>query len=228
VSNYFLTKRTAQSGFTLVEIAIVLVIIGLLLGGVLKGQELINSAKVRGLNDQVSGITAAWYAFQDRYRAIPGDYNLAQVNIDGGLVNGQGNGLVNTNQERGQLWAHLSAAGLINGSYSGAAVGNANYRCNTAICADNGFGAGILITFSNEGQSNTGFTNELISGSNIPVGILAELDRKIDDGSADAGSMQLGNGGGGWGGGASGACLNGSAYQVLTPSDNCAAVFRNL
>ena len=42
--------RNKQSGFTLVEIAIVLVIIGLLLGGVLKGQELINSAKVKNLN----------------------------------------------------------------------------------------------------------------------------------------------------------------------------------
>ena len=58
-------KKT-QSGFTLIEIAIVLVIIGLLLGGVLKGQELINSAKVRSLTNKVDGITAAWFAFQDR------------------------------------------------------------------------------------------------------------------------------------------------------------------
>ena len=64
-----------QRGFTLVEIAIVLVIIGLLLGGILKGQELINSARVRNLADTTTGIQAAYYGFIDRYRRIPGDWN---------------------------------------------------------------------------------------------------------------------------------------------------------
>ena len=63
-----------QTGFTLVEIAIVLVIIGLLLGGILKGQELINSARVRNLADQNSGVQAAYFGFIDRYRQVPGDW----------------------------------------------------------------------------------------------------------------------------------------------------------
>src|ERR1043166_9992461 len=58
-----------QNGFTLIEIAIVLVIIGLLLGGVLKGQELITSARVRNLISQQDGIKAAFFGFQDRFRA---------------------------------------------------------------------------------------------------------------------------------------------------------------
>ncbi len=62
-----------QSGFTLVEIAIVLVVIGLLLGGILKGQQLINSARVRNLADQSSGVQAAYYGFIDRFRNLPGD-----------------------------------------------------------------------------------------------------------------------------------------------------------
>ena len=65
--------KRGQSGFTLVEIAIVLVIIGLLLGGILKGQELINSARVRNLADTHSGIQAAYFGFRDRYRQVPGD-----------------------------------------------------------------------------------------------------------------------------------------------------------
>ena len=73
-------QMRTQKGFTLIEIAIVLVIIGLLLGGVLKGQELINTARVRALNNTVDGITAAWFSFQDRYRAFPGDYLDAQIN----------------------------------------------------------------------------------------------------------------------------------------------------
>ncbi|HEB81223.1 MAG TPA: prepilin-type N-terminal cleavage/methylation domain-containing protein, partial [Gammaproteobacteria bacterium] len=86
-----------QKGFTLIEIAIVLVIIGLLLGGVLKGQELINTARVRALNNSVDGVTAAWFSFQDRYRAFPGDYTQATVNLpdpNGLIANGNGDGLV--------------------------------------------------------------------------------------------------------------------------------------
>ena len=64
-------------GFTLIEIAIVLVIIGLLLGGVLKGQELITGARVRNLISQQDGIKAAFFGFQDRFRALPGDYAAA-------------------------------------------------------------------------------------------------------------------------------------------------------
>ena len=62
-----------QSGFTLVEIAIVLVIIGLLLGGILKGQEMITQARIKNVINDFNGITAAYFSYQDRYRAIPGD-----------------------------------------------------------------------------------------------------------------------------------------------------------
>src|SRR6476659_9791119 len=65
--------RSQQSGFTLVEIAIVLVIIGLLLGGLLQGQELINSAKVKNLANDFRVIPTYIYAYQDKFRALPGD-----------------------------------------------------------------------------------------------------------------------------------------------------------
>jgi len=62
-----------QSGFTLIEIAIVLVIIGLLLGGVLKGQELINSARVKNLAGDFKNIPVFIYGYQDKFKALPGD-----------------------------------------------------------------------------------------------------------------------------------------------------------
>src|SRR5665647_3444069 len=65
--------KTRQSGFTLVEIAIVLVIIGLLLGGILKGQEMITQAKIKNVINDMNGITAAFNSYQDRYKALPGD-----------------------------------------------------------------------------------------------------------------------------------------------------------
>ena len=64
-----------QKGFTLVEIAIVLVIIGLLLGGVLKGQELIENAKIKSLTSQFDNVTAAYYAFNDRKSDFPDTAN---------------------------------------------------------------------------------------------------------------------------------------------------------
>ena len=87
-----------QTGFTLIEIAIVLVIIGLLLGGVLKGQELITSARVRNLISQQDGIKAAYFGFLDRFRALPGDYSQASTNIANVAAgaNGNGNGQIRT------------------------------------------------------------------------------------------------------------------------------------
>src|SRR6202162_6002399 len=67
------SKKSTEAGFTLVEIAIVLVIIGLLLGGILKGQEMITQAKIKNVINDLNGITVAITSYQDRYRALPGD-----------------------------------------------------------------------------------------------------------------------------------------------------------
>ena len=224
-----------QSGFTLIEIAIVLVIIGLLLGGVLKGQELINTARVRALNNNVDGITSAWFSFSDRYRAFPGDYASADKNLPNITHKGDGNGIVDTAQERSLVWSHLQAAGYITGSFpdpTGTAltIADNEYACKVSQCPDNGFGQGMVVNYGALQQSagtSTADSHELLSGRAIPSDVLAELDRKVDDGTASAGSMQLGKGGASWDSTAANKCLNGTDYQIATPSDNCAAVFRN-
>src|SRR5258708_17190670 len=85
-----------QQGFTLVEIAIVLVIIGLLLGGILKGQEMITQAKIKNVIADFSGVSAAYHGYQDRYRAIPGDDPNADTRwtVAPAAVKGDGNGIV--------------------------------------------------------------------------------------------------------------------------------------
>lgn len=72
-----------QSGFTLVEIAIVLVIIGLLLGGVLKGQEMIENAKIKSIVSDMKSVQAAYNGYIDRYKAIPGDETAATMTARG-------------------------------------------------------------------------------------------------------------------------------------------------
>ena len=228
-----------QSGFTLIEIAIVLVIIGLLLGGVLKGQELINTARVRALNNNVDGITAAWFSFQDRYRAFPGDYTQASVNLPGNPTDGDGNGLVgdaagaDSPSERAMIWMHLESAGYITGGYDNplATVANPDeYGCPVTVCPDNGFGAGMNLNYGAMRQAGGSDAHELITGRGIPVEVLAELDRKVDDGDAGSGAMQLGIAGTGWGNGTEVADCQGATvndYGLQNPSSNCAAVFRN-
>ncbi|MCK4834636.1 MAG: prepilin-type N-terminal cleavage/methylation domain-containing protein [Gammaproteobacteria bacterium] len=236
-----MNKALNQKGFTLIEIAIVLVIIGLLLGGVLKGQELINTARVRALNNTVDGITAAWFSFQDRYRAFPGDYTQASVNLPGLPTNGDGNGLVGNvtvgpatpEAERAMVWMHLQSAGYITGGYDVAAAVVAQgdeYACPVTVCPDNGFGAGMNLNYGALRQAAGGNAHELITGRGIPVEVLAELDRKVDDGEAGSGAMQLGQAGTNWGGGTELTDCQGAvvgSYELLNPSSNCAAVFRN-
>src|ERR1039457_1949234 len=107
-----------QSGFTLVEIAIVLVIIGLLLGGVLKGQELITQAKIKNVAKDFDSVTTAILGYQDRYKALPGDDKNAAGRWSG-LSSGNGDGNIDgtygggSSSETGYFWADLRSAGFI-------------------------------------------------------------------------------------------------------------------
>jgi len=174
-----------QSGFTLIEIAIVLVIIGLLLGGILKGQELITSARVRNIIAQLDGTKAAFFGFQDRYRALPGDFSAATTQISGATQNGNGDGQI-LGTEAIAVWDHLSHAGFINGTYVYAAAESATTTPN------NPYGARLQLIYDNvyADAAPTSRTN-LKTGPQIPVNILAEIDRKIDDGNALRGTMRF-------------------------------------
>ena len=118
--------KKPQSGFTLVEIAIVLLIVGLLLGGVLKGQELIDSAKAKNLAQDLRSIPAMVHAYQDKFRALPGDDAAAVRHLCSGgdtcTVVGNGNGLINgdwdasSGVETVRFWQHLRLANLMTGS----------------------------------------------------------------------------------------------------------------
>jgi prepilin-type N-terminal cleavage/methylation domain-containing protein len=189
-------------GFTLIEIAIVLVIIGLLLGGVLKGQELITGARVRNLISQQDGIKAAFFGFQDRYRALPGDYAAADVNINGTSGNGNGNGRIEDNADTSSgtnvqheeilAWNHLTSAGFMNGSYNMATSsvsipGDDNnpknpYSVYVQLIYDNVYGMP---------GSNPPSKHNLKTGGQVPVEIVAEVDRKIDDGKPASGGFQF-------------------------------------
>lgn len=191
-------KINRQAGFTLVEMAIVLVIIGLLLGGILKGQELITSARVRNIADQNSGVQAAYYGFIDRYRQVPGDWSAANALLaipgiaTGGNADGRLNVDANVWREPLALWEHLSKSRFIQGNYIG---GDTKPTQNdTNLAPRNAFNGFLMLYRSSDYfDQGTGTPSEqlnLVLGAGIPVYVLAELDRKIDDGLPRSGVLR--------------------------------------
>lgn len=114
-----------QQGFTLVEIAIVLVIVGVMIGGALKGQEMLTNAKVSKVENDHRSISAAILAYQERYGVLPGDDPMASTRFPGvwtSADNGNGNGAIggawnstNNTLESRKIWKHLRGAGFLKG-----------------------------------------------------------------------------------------------------------------
>ncbi len=185
--------KNKQSGFTLVEIAIVLVIIGLLLGGVLKGQEMIENAKIKNGINEMNGVTAAYNAYIDRFRTLPGDDGpLATLTARGGswttvTVGGGANGVINITQaqvfaaggEAVPFWQQLKAAGFITGNPADTGV-NALPRN-----AFNGLiGAGTGVTPA------AGTAVLSVCLSQVPGKSARAMDTQLDgDGLSNRGSM---------------------------------------
>ena len=201
-----LHSQDAQAGFTLVEIAIVLVIIGLLLGGVLRGQELVFSAHVRQLISQQEGIKAAFFGFQDRFRSFPGDFAAADraLRCPNGVpcLNGNGNGIVEENatpivvhgvlsevSEHLLVWMHLSSAGFLNGAYTMFAGDTAFTEINSPRSAYNNY---LLLSYNANysALASAIARHNLKTGPQVPVGTVAEVDRKIDDGNGVSGAFR--------------------------------------
>ncbi len=176
-----------QQGFSLVEIAVVLVIVGLLIGGVLKGQEMINTAKVAKLENDRKGITAAILSYQDRYGVLPGDDPAAATRFPGTWTaadNGNGDGMVqgtwnsaSNDEESRKIWKHLRGAGFIRGPADGTA---ASYQQPT-------HSSGGLIGFEHDVYNLGGHV--VVFGA-LPGNIDRRLEDRGDDGSPSAGSIQ--------------------------------------
>lgn len=180
-------KLNFSRGFTLVEIAIVLVIIGLLLGGVLKGQELINNAKVRSIADRQNSLKVAWFSFVDRFASLPGDYAQANVYITGG-VNGDGDGTLTTG-ESVLAFQHMTGAGYLRCPHCTATDSTLDPTSLNSIT--NTYG-GVMSIWHDETyyavRGSTATARLMVhTGPRIPSNIIAEVDRKIDDGVPNTG-----------------------------------------
>jgi type II secretory pathway pseudopilin PulG len=204
--------KTTNTGFTLAEVALVFVIVGLLLGGIMKGQEMVVQAKIKHAIADTTGVSAAMYAYHDRYRALPGDdkgsgrWGLTPPPSAGnGVIEGKYASNSATDESR-LVWEHLRRAGFVAGS------GNENpfnvVFGKIGVQTGDGSGAspgGVLGTSGNTDL----FTGLMVCTASLPDKIAISVDAHLDDGKGRTGSVRAnitqdqenqgnGNGNAGW------------------------------
>lgn len=172
---------TSQHGYTLVEIAIVLVIIGLLLGGILQSQSLIRSMRVKDILVTAKDLSTASQYFKDRYRYLPGDWRYTANEIPNVTVGGDGNGIINTVAESNNVPVHLFNAGFIRSSQIKTHYGTARVLGNTIA-------AGSVVAGGANPVPAT--TLNLIEFANLPCDVAVEIDLKLDDGDISRGNSR--------------------------------------
>ncbi|ATE58675.1 prepilin-type N-terminal cleavage/methylation domain-containing protein [Thauera sinica] len=191
--------KPRQNGFTLVEIAVVLVIVGLLLGGVLKGQELIDSAKVKNLAQDFRTTPMLIHAYQDKFRALPGDDRRAVAHLcPAGAANcttdGNGDGVLGGNwdddsgSEAALFWQQVRLANLASGPVD---TGDAAYIPRNAE------GGRIGIQRGGNGAPLGLTGSHVMCSASINGKLVRQLDQALDDGNPASGALRAGTTGDG-------------------------------
>ncbi len=174
-----------QHGFTLVELAIVLMIIGLLIGGILKGQELIQNARINTAMRQLKSFQAAHITFRDNYTYMPGDVispstRLPNCTTAPCSTTGNGDNLFSNLAEMTNYWVHMSAANLIT---------NVNMAATTPLESSPPGALGGIFLLGTSGSAINLSLGSLASDAFLTQQQAEIIDRKMDDGHPKRGDI---------------------------------------
>ncbi|HUX78729.1 MAG TPA: type II secretion system protein [Alphaproteobacteria bacterium] len=192
-----LKKHARQAGFSLIELAVVLIIMGLLMGGVLKGKDLIESARLKRVMSQLNELKMATSAFLDKYDALPGDFNKASLQINASLRDGNGNGVVEgaglaSGSEALAFWSHLAGAGFIGSPGPG---GEENVGDFGKGAPESSLGGGFTVENNPHGLGGLWFILGKKHGDHGDGGLLTpgqamSIDKKMDNGHPTSGKVR--------------------------------------
>jgi prepilin-type N-terminal cleavage/methylation domain-containing protein len=188
-------------GFTLIEMATVLMIFSLMIFGVLNGYELVLRAKVKKLNQELIDTQMLIYSYQGKFRALPGDDSMADKRFIGGVVASDlalsGNGIINgdwrsedSHDESFLLWQHLRLAGIAGGDTDfGSETRKRGYLPRNILGGR--IGLQSMHAFNQSGITDMGMLNAFVVCSDEIPGKLAKmLDISLDDGQTHAGAIR--------------------------------------
>jgi prepilin-type N-terminal cleavage/methylation domain-containing protein len=183
-----------QQGFTLIEIAVVMVIVGLILGMILKGQEIITNAKIKNIESSFNSIAKAISIYQERYHALPGDDTGAKrfdatitvpsgSNANNGIINGYFDSQTDGDESR-LLWLHLRHAGLVSRTFS-------EDMQRQPFNAFNGL-TGVSSDSTKNGAKSKGDNSMplFVGFTNIPGNVAVVLESRLDDLEEDTGRIR--------------------------------------
>jgi prepilin-type N-terminal cleavage/methylation domain-containing protein len=190
-------------GFSLIELTLVLIVIGILTGAVFKGLELLDSAKVRATLNQIHRLRTVAVLYRETYGQWPGNDREAQNRFGDGVQNGQGNGVISS-KEASQFWVHLAKAGYLS--------------------EENAPSSKLGGKFMVEGKEDA-HQNVLILAGEDKTGLLtpkqaAALKAAAEDGGPSTGQVQVTEGQGN----KSGSCVRGEVFNLETKTPACILV----
>lgn len=179
--SYLVNINRYNRGFSLIEMAVVLVIVGALLGGVLSARSIIRNAQTQDRIKSLNDIVAATHHFKEKFGMWPGDFTNATASISGLVcANGNGNGQINTAAETTCATESLIRSGLLRGDAAlPISVGETQFSLTSPALSGV---AGL-----------PGHWVNVVSVQNLNCDSAIQIDRSVDDGNVNTGNFRIAN-----------------------------------